>query len=498
MALFELLSREEFDITPEETQQPEEIHPSVPEKLISEENEDQVKLLSSIMDTIDSLESLKANLVLARESGYKLSPTEATVLSQRVSLAYQRFGVEEKMPLHVSTESIGLKSNVVLAVEELDIRIDMLSTEADNIFRKLFSGIKDIFGREANQAERLLTRVQRSIEYLKKVEGNEKKSFVLKNGATLAVNGKTDIAKVIDNLSRVNAAAIADGGFFNTYVKGISALTAYAVTNYDKDKETLANELREKSKQFFNPGTCFVTTGIDKDMRKWEYKISDASTIELKYPTGEGKLYPNIDNDLIIPTASKVKSVSITKEELIKELESFVKLLQQVPNAKDLDGLSAKFKKQVKELSEKNIDLNKQRAEITKWNKVDLSRLVGSLTVPFALYALCGPLFLSFKTGYAAGTILNQALSVPNNTFSDSLKEHYHGNNTLAAIQAFITGGVMGLDTAIFVSFMKKLVYRLEHKLAVYYVNAYRAYYAALYQSGTELVRLAEQYEKEQ
>ena len=497
MALFELLSREEFDITPEETQQPEEIHPSVPEKLITEENEDQVKLLSSIMGTIDSLESLKANLVLARESGYKLSPTEVTALSQRVSLAYQRFGVPEEMPLHVSTESIGLKSNVVLAVEELDIRIDMLSTEADNIFRKLFSGIKDIFGREANQAERLLTRVQRSIEYLKKVEGNEKKSFVLKNGATLAVNGKTDIAKVIDNLSRVNAAAIADGGFFNTYVKGISALTAYAVTNYDKDKETLANELREKSKQFFNPGTCFVTTGIDKGMRKWESRISDASTIELKYPTGEGKLYPNIDNGLITPTASKVKSVSITKEELIKELESFVKLLQQVPNAKDLDGLSAKFKKQVKELSEKNIDLNKQRAEITKWNKVDLSRLVGSLTVPFALYALCGPLFLSFKTGYAAGTILNQALSVPNNTFSDSLKEHYHGNNTLAAIQAFITGGVMGLDTAIFVSFMKKLVYRLEHKLAVYYVNAYRAYYAALYQSGTELVRLAEQYEKE-
>lgn len=497
MALFELLSREEFDITPEETQQPEEIHPSVPEKLITEENEDQVKLLSSIMGTIDSLESLKANLVLARESGYKLSPTEVTALSQRVSLAYQRFGVEEKMPLHVSTESIGLKSNVVLAVEELDIRIDMLSTEADNIFRKLFSGIKDIFGREANQAERLLTRVQRSIEYLKKVEGNEKKSFVLKNGATLAVNGKTDIAKVIDNLSRVNAATIADGGFFNTYVKGISALTAYVVTNYDKDKETLANELREKSKQFFNPGTCFVTTGIDKGMRKWESKISDASTIELKYPTGEGKLYPNIDNGLIIPAASKVKRVSITKEELIKELESFVKLLQQIPNAKDLDGLSAKFKKQVKELSEKNIDLNKQRAEITKWNKVDLSRLVGSLTVPFALYALCGPISLTFKTGYAAGTLLNQALSVPNNTFSDSLKEYYHGNNTLAAIQAFITGGVMGFDTAIFVSIMKKLVYRLEHKLAVYYVNAYRAYYAALYQSGTELVRLAEQYEKE-
>lgn len=497
MALFELLSREEFDITPEETQQPEEIHPSVPEKLITEENEDQVKLLSSIMGTIDSLESLKANLVLARESGYKLSPTEVTALSQRVSLAYQRFGVEEKMPLHVSTESIGLKSNVVLAVEELDIRIDMLSTEADNIFRKLFSGIKDIFGREANQAERLLTRVQRSIEYLKKVEGNGKKTFVLKNGATLAVNGKTDIAKVIDNLSRVNAAAIADGGFFNTYVKGISALTAYAVTNYDKDKETLANELRDKSKQFFNPGTCFVTTGIDKDMRKWESKISDASTIELKYPTGEGKLYPNIDNGLIIPAASKVKRVSITKEELIKELESFVKLLQQVPNAKDLDGLSAKFKKQVKELSEKNIDLNKQRAEITKWNKVDLSRLVGSLTVPFALYALYGPISLTFKIGYAAGTLLNQALSVPNNTFSDSLKEYYHGNNSLAAIQAFITGGVMGLDTAIFVSFMKKLVYRLEHKLAVYYVNAYRAYYAALYQSGTELVRLAEQYEKE-
>ena len=497
MALFELLSREEFDIIPEETTQPEEIHPSVPEKLITEENEDQVKLLSSIMGTIDSLESLKANLVLARESGYRLNPTEVTALSQRVSLAYQRFGVPEQMPLHVSAESTAFKSNVVLAVEELDVRIDMLSTEADNIFRKLFSGIKDIFGREANQAERLLTRVQRSIEYLKKVESNEKKSFVLKNGATLAVNGKTDIAKVIDNLSRVNAAAIADGGFFNTYVKGVSALTAYAVTNYDKDKETLANELREKSKQFFNPGTCFVTTGIDKGMRKWESKISDASTIELKYPTGEGKLYPNIDNGLIIPAASKVKSISITKEELIKELESFVKLLQQVPNARDLDALSAKFKKQVKELSEKNIDLNKQRAEITKWNKVDLSRLVGSLTVPFALYALCGPLFLSFKTGYAAGTILNQALSVPNNTFSDSLKEYYHGNNTLAAIQAFITGGVMGADTAVFVSIMKKLVYRLEHKLAVYYVNAYRAYYAALYQSGTELVRLAEQYEKE-
>lgn len=497
MALFELLSREEFDITPEETTQPEEIHPSVPEKLITEENEDQVKLLSNIMGTIDSLESLKVNLVLARESGYRLNPTEVTALSQRVSLAYQRFGVEEKMPLHVSTESTAFKSNVVLAVEELDARIDMLSTEADNIFRKLFSGVKDIFGREANLAERLLTKVQRSIEYLKKIEGNDKKSFVLKNGATLAVNGKTDIAKVIDNLSRVNAAAIADGGFFNTYVKGISALTAYSVTNYDKDKETLANELREKSKQFFNPGTCFVTTGIENGMRKWETKISDASTIELKYPTGEGKLYPNVDNGLIIPAASKVKSVSITKDELIKELESLAKLLQQVPNAKDLDGLSAKFKKQVKELSEKNIDLNKQRAEITKWNKVDLSRLAGSLTVPFALYALCGPLFLSFKTGYTAGTLLNQALSVTNNTYGDALKEHYHGNNSYAALKAFIEGGVMGTDTAVLTSIMKKLVYRLEHKLAVYYVNAYRAYYAALYQSGRELIRLAEQYEKQ-
>lgn len=128
MKLFEL-SLENEDLNAEgEFEEAKPIHPSVPE-VIKKEHEDEVETLSDTLEVIDSLEAFKAKLVTVKENELDISKEEFDAISKTVSLLYLKHNVKEKMPLFIysgSTSDIG-KTNVDLAVEALSLRIDELS-----------------------------------------------------------------------------------------------------------------------------------------------------------------------------------------------------------------------------------------------------------------------------------------------------------------------------------------------------------------------------------
>lgn len=501
MALFELLSREEFDITPEETTQPEEIHPSVPEKLITEENEDQVKLLSSIMGTIDSLESLKANLVLARESGYKLGPTEVTALSQRVSLAYQRFGVEEKIPLHVSTESLLVRDQLGVSIEQINYRIEMLSTEADNIFRRMWEKLKDVFGNELNRVENLKGLLDRSITRLSKAKDTGKRTIGVKGGDALEINGKQNIGGIIATLNQLNTTYLQDGKVIRFYREQLDKFGKFVSNTVVDNKEEAKSKIL--SGNFFTLGKPFLKTGQEDGYRKYECIISDLNSIRITMPTGEGKLYPHVrskksDNSGLRNKIKKggVTKITASKDEVLAHLKQLRASLDALPGAAAMEKITSLFRQQIKEIENTNIPLQAAQKELKKWNNVDDSRIKGTLFIGLPMLILSGGIIGIVWTSATIGAVIAiPAVAAEETIAQKELNEANFGENSVG--RAFLQGALFGPGFGLAAHFVKKAAYGLESKMTVYFVDFYRSYYTALASTGRALVNLANELEKE-
>lgn len=502
MALFELLSREEFDITPEETQQPEEIHPSVPEKLITEENEDQVKLLSSIMGTIDSLESLKANLVLARESGYRLSPTEVTALSQRVSLAYQRSGVPEQMPLHVSTESVLVKNPLSVTIEQINYRIEMLSTEADNIFRRMWEKLKDVFGNELNRVENLKGLLDRSIARLSKAKDTGKRTIGVKGGDALEINGKQNIGGIITTLNQLNATYLQDGKVIRFYREQLDKFGKFVSSTVVDNKEEAKSKIL--SGNFFTLGKPFLKTGQEEGYRKYECIISDLNSIKITMPTGEGKLYPHVrskksDNSGLRNKIKKggVTKITASKDEVLAHLKQLRASLDALPDAPAMEKITSLFRQQIKEIENTNIPLQAAQKELKKWDDIDKTRIKSSLMVGLPLLVATGGIA---GVMWVASTI-SAVVTIPAAAQEDTIVQKELNENNFgegATTLAFLQGALFGPGFGMAAHLAKKAIYGIESKMTVYFVDFYRSYYTALASTGRALVNLANELEKEQ
>lgn len=268
MSLFDLSLEEDKSMVTSgvegDYEEPEEVHLEA----AGAEGE-QIEHLSRVLNTIDSLESARVSYMDMKENeaeyGIEGMRELNKVLSERITMAYQMNGLKEEFPVHISTESFstlhGSRNAITLALEELDGRIAVLSTEANHFLARFWRNTKEFFGDEFKRIERVKDTIKTLIEDIENGTFVTDKTIKVRNPKAITIGGNLAIEKVISNIEEGVKRYFGNGKIMNEYFSNLEkSCDFYKTLDWTNEKEVEAAVSR---KNFFTLGAP-----LEKPVRK--------------------------------------------------------------------------------------------------------------------------------------------------------------------------------------------------------------------------------------
>lgn len=504
MSLFDLSLEEDKSMVTSgvegEYEEPEEVHPEA----AGAEGE-QVEHLSRVLNTIDSLESARVTCLNMKqnEAEYSIESIRnfGQTISERITLAYQTNGLKEEFPVHISTESFstlhGSRNAITLALEELDGRILGLSTEANHFFARFWRNTKEFFGHEFNRIERIKDDIKTLINEIEQHgDFNDTGSLVVKNGSALTIGGKLALDKVIANVTEGVKNQFGNGQFMEDYFSELQkSCQFFNSANWSDGKSVAANMER---KNFFKLGRPFkeVSRG-DRKYNNYEWEISDLNSMVVPMPKGSDSLIPShlysdqnkIRKELSGKAATKSSADRqlpyIGKQQLLKNLNTFLNCLSDLPDANQFNALTSNMKKRIEQLVKMNMSLKNHQRDSTDWNSDDWEALAGSVAFPAIIFILLGPVgILGLTPGRAINTILNLISHVTSDDAQQNIVR-----NTTQEMGGFARGATHGIEhTLINGLFLKKYTNSFENKVTLFFIGTYRELYTVIKSTANALL----------
>ena len=497
MSLFDLSLEEDKSMVTSgvegDYEEPEEVHPEA----AGAEGE-QIEHLSRVLNTIDSLESARVTYMNMKENeaeyGIEGMRELNKVLSERISMAYQMNGLKEEFPVHISTESFstlhGSRNAITLALEELDGRIAVLSTEANHYLARFWRNTKEFFGDEFKRIERVKDTLKTLIKDVEKGNVVSDSKITVRNPKAITIGGNLAIEKVISNIEEGVKRYFGDGKIMNEYFSNLQkSCDFYKTLDWTNTKEVEAATSR---KNFFTLGAPFREVNEKSDrFNYYEWEVSDLNSMTIPMPKGNVSLIPstpystNYGYHMGSGLKGKVRNAVaprnlpvMDKNKLLKALNDLLDCLESLPDTDQLTGLSRNMKRDIKRLTEQNVSLATKQNAKKEWDKDNWKELAGALAVPIGVLATKGPV--------AVGTyIMKQAADVnalvsavdgnndPNSAIylNDKMNRDYNNK--------YIQGFHQGLTNTLFKGLvLKQINESFENKITLFFIGLYRELYA--------------------
>ena len=506
MSLFDLSHEEDKSMVTSgvesDYEEPEEVHPEA----AGAEGE-QIEHLSRVLNTIDSLESARVTYMDMKrneaEYGIEGMRTINQVLSERITMAYQMNGLKEEFPVHISTESFstlhGSRNAITLALEELDGRIAVLSTEANHFLARFWRNTKEFFGDEFQRIERVKDTIKTLIEDVENGTFVTDKNIKVMNPKAITIGGNLAIEKVISNIEEGVKRYFGNGKIMNEYFSNLQkSCDFYKTLDWTNEKEVEAAVSR---KNFFTLGAPFRETSEKSDrFNYYEWEVSDLNGMSIPMPKGNASLIPstpystNSGNHMGSGFKGKVRNTEprnlpvMDKDKLLKALNSLLDCLDSLPDTEQLTGLSRNMKKDIKRLTEQNVSLAAKQNVKKEWDKDNWKELAGSLVVPIGVLATKGPVTVGayIMKQAADANALRAAASGNNNPNSaiglNGAMNHSHDNK-------YIQGFHQGFTNTVFKGLvLKQMNESFENKITLFFIGLYRELYALVKSTANGLL----------
>lgn len=506
MSLFDLSLEEDKSMVTSgvegDYEEPEEVHPEA----AGAEGE-QIEHLSRVLNTIDSLESARVTYMNMKQNETEYSAesmrTINQVLSERITMAYQMNGLKEEFPVHISTESFstlhGSRNAITLALEELDGRIAVLSTEANHFLARFWRNTKEFFGDEFKRIERVKDTIKTLIEDIENGTFVTDKTIKVMNPKAITIGGNLAIEKVISNIEEGVKRYFGNGKIMNEYFSNLEkSCDFYKTLDWTNEKEVEAAVSR---KNFFTLDAPFRETSEKSDrFNYYEWEVSDLNGMSIPMPKGNASLIPstpyptNHGSHMGSGFKGKVRNTEprnlpvMDKDKLVKALNSLLDCLDSLPDTDRLTGLSRNMKKDIKRLTEKNISLAAKQNVKKEWDKDNWKELAGSLVVPIGLLATTG------FTGVGA-YIMKQAADI--NMLASAVDGNNNPNSSIYLNDAmnnghdnkYIQGFRQGFTNTIFKGLvLKQMNESFENKVTLFFIGLYRELYALVKSTANGLL----------
>lgn len=460
-------------------------------------DEDEHKNVEKILKVIDSLEQSREHLIAMRDGDVEVSAEAMQALGLRVSIAHNIAGVQEDFPLHVSTESFrtlfGNDNQITLAIEQLDHRIEVLSTEANHFFARFWNNTKEFFGAEMNRIERLKDRLSTLLNDINRAgDFGQGGTVEVKSASALMQNGQFVPEKIIGGLNDFSRNFLGRGRFMDDYLSDLQkSMQVINNTNWE-DRDKVAKALA--SKKLFEVGAPFKETKRgNPEYRNFEWAISDLNHMIIPMPKGLKSLAPEVPYDSYDKAdhnygfaANKAKAKEggkqmlprVDSSKLRNMIQNLMRALDSLPSNNDFNATAGRVKKAMEQLSKTNFNLKGHYDELGKWSGDDWAKLGYSVLYPAIMLA----------AGGAIGAIAVLALRVPTliNWFVSNMSGGtVEGNvmrNTLTNPQSnFVAGALMTSDSVIIDGlFLKKYTNAFENKVTLFFTGVYREAYAVI------------------
>ena len=503
MSLFDLSHEEDKSMVTSgvegDYEEPEEVHPEA----AGAEGE-QIEHLSRVLNTIDSLESARVTYMDMKRNEMEYSAesmrTINQVLSERISMAYQMNGLKEEFPVHISTESFstlhGSRNAITLALEELDSRIAVLSTEANGFFERFNRNVKEVFGAEFNTIERIKENIVKLINDIENsenfmVSGN----LTVKNAYALTIGNRLNLDKVIDNISEGVKNHFGNGEFIENYFRDLEvASKIFDNLNWGRGDEVI-NTMERKN--IFKLTAPFKELPDDKTkFNKFEWKVSDLNSMVVPMPKGSTALIPsspysNGKVEVGLFSRAKPKSSdeldlpSVGKQQLLKNLRNFLDCLENLPDVNQFNRITNNMKKRIKKLADESLTLSKHQKDSTEWNSDDWKALGTSLVLPSVIFYLFGPAgFLTYNKIKPWVALFDLLANISRNDAMSNVK-----SNSMQEINPYLRGGAAGTIHTLFTGLvLKKYINSFENKTTLFFIGTYRELYTIIRSTANALL----------
>lgn len=467
---------------------------------------DQVRYMSGVLNTIDSLESMKVDMEkLAENTNMVLSYEQYQYYLHMAEMIHKQNGLDYNHPFFISTEHFSpearnrFKTMDTLAFQ-FDQQIETLSTEANHFFARMWRGFKETFGREFNRVERIKDDI---LTLISELEGkpdwglNDGGALTVKNAPALTIQGRFDLPRVMDLLSQGNK-YLEHGNFMEKYYQDIQTYIKTLNNAQWGDREKLLKSMTNKN--IFSLPKPFVEDrdGPSHDgYTKYTLRVSDLNALIINMPKGNLCLIPTAtyDNNSKAPVifSGKAKAKDsydqtvpiMPRRELLKQLHRFVEILNRLPNASEFNSIAGKLKKQMEFLTDQSLALRNHHNEIKEWNNDDWEALAGAIAIPVVVFLVLG---VPGVFGLSIGKAINNVVDLVSQIGSDDAEMNVH-RNTYTNHNKFLVGGTRGIKhTLINGLWLKRYVNSCENKLTLYFIGVYREYYAILKSTGNALI----------
>lgn len=455
------------------------------------DSEEEAENLAKVLNTIESLEGVRVTLYRMKNNGERLSREGYELISERISLAYEKNGLPENTPFFLSTESINYHNGdaLDLTIEGVNQRIDALSTEANHFFARFWRNTKEFFGKELNRVDRMKKDIETLIDELENYHDWSTDSVVVRNHSALTKNGRLDLSHVVGQVTGLTNNHLKNGGFMKSYFDNLTRV-AHEVDHANwGDPNRVAETIARKG--IFNLGRPFVEEkSSDRDERSFKLEVSDLNALVVKMPSGRGKLYASSKYSSNIKGPVRLSGKAMDKEgstgelpkilrrDLLKHLKAFHLALEGLPNNQEFNSISNNIKKQVETLSKQSYNLTRHSKEDTKWSEQDTNAVIGSIVLPLFVVAVLG---IPGLLGLHLGRVLNNIASYGSNVFSNDSASNVYRNDVTNNRDGFLMGGVHGLEhTLINGLILKRYINSFENQTTLYFIGTYRESYALL------------------
>lgn len=506
MSLFDLSLEEDKSMVTSgvegDYEEPEEVHPEA----AGAEGE-QIEHLSRVLNTIDSLESARVTYMEMKQNeaeyGIESMRTINQVLSERITMAYQMNGLKEEFPVHISTESFstlhGSRNAITLALEELDGRIAVLSTEANHFLARFWRNTKEFFGDEFKRIERVKDTIKTLIEDIENGTFVTDKTIKVMNPKAITIGGNLAIEKVISNIEEGVKRYFGNGKIMNEYFSNLEkSCDFYKTLDWTNEKEVEAAVSR---KNFFTLGAPFRETSEKSDrFNYYEWEVSDLNGMSIPMPKGNASLIPstpystNHGSHMGSGFKGKVKNTEpsnlpvMDKDKLVKALNSLLDCLDSLPDTDRLTGLSRNMKKDIKRLTEKNISLAAKQNVKKEWDKDNWKELAGSLVVPIGILATKGPVAVGVYLMKQAADF-NAVMAAASGNNDPRLAIDLNDAMTYSHDNEYVQGFGQGFTNTIFKGLvLKQMNESFENKVTLFFIGLYRELYALVKSTANGLL----------
>ena len=360
-----------FDQLIEENKEEQEYHNFIPDNTPDDEKEQ----LDRIYNTIDSLESVYVTLLSIEEQNLELTPNDIDNLSERISLAYDKNGLIEDMPLSISTEGYATTLDSNLAIEsikeDLAKRVKALTNSSNNVFTKLIEKTKGLFKSELDKLGSIRDRAAELLEQIKEgKEFNGGSLINIKNVTGVTVGGKANPLNILDKIESVSSDYLVGNKFLHDYLDDVKTLTdRMAQFNLD-DKDVFVEKKQEACNDLFKPSKDFIAWKGNADYTGYNgylCKISDRYGFSLSLPDGSSNLCPK-DSRFINNTSYNLKNThACSKKEAIEILSRIINVIDTLSTKQDITETGKEIKKELDNIAKHSNLGSKLKKELEQW-----------------------------------------------------------------------------------------------------------------------------------